>query len=182
MHLATFIHQKSYERIVYKVRRHLVTLIPGIIGFLVLLVMPVGVYILLQNIFPALLEGPRTFPLLVLAASVYYLSVVLFFYTYFVTFYLDLLVVTNDRLLHIEQHGLFARTISELDLYKIQDMSSSVKGVFASLFNYGDLDIQTAAAAEKFKIDNVPNPDKLRHAIAELAEEDRKYHRGIANS
>ena len=176
MHLAQFIHQKPYEHIVFKVRRHLVTLLPAFFIFLLLLALPAALALVIRSVFPGLFESSFGFPLLLLFASAYYLSIVLFYYTYFVTFYLDLLVVTNDRLLHIEQHGLFSRTISELDLYKIQDMSSEVHGFFASSFNYGDLLIQTAAAIERFRIDNIPNPEGLRQAIGRLAEEDRKHH------
>lgn len=176
MALTNFIHQKSYERIVYKMRRHPITLVPAILGFLVLLAIPVALFLLITRLFPDLLSGTFSYPLLVLAGSSYYLSIILFFYTFFVSFYLDLLIVTNDRLLHIEQQGLFARTISEVDLYKIQDITSTVAGIIPSFFNYGNLLIQTAAAMEKFMIVTVPHPEMLRQAILDLAEADRKFH------
>lgn len=176
MHLTQFIHQKPYEHIVYKVRRHYVTLVPAILIFVLLLLAPLGVAWLVTNVFPRLLEMPAAPPLGILLGSLYYLSVLLFFYTYFIDFYLDVLVITNDRLIDIEQLGLFARSVSELDLYKTQDVTSTVKGIFASLFNYGDVSIQTAGAAEKFHVQNVPNPEGLRQAILDLTDEDRKYH------
>ena len=86
------------------------------------------------------------------------------------------MIVTNDRLLHIEQEGLFARTISELDLYQVQDVTSEVKGVFPSLFGYGNLLVQTAGAKEVFRMVDIPHPENLRQAILDLAEEDRKFH------
>lgn len=179
MRLIKFIHQKSYEHIVYQVRRHTITLVPASLGFLVLLAVPVSLWWFTATTYPQLLVGQFSYPILVLAASIYLLSIGLFFYTYFVTFYLNLLVVTNDRLLYIAQQGLFARTISEVDLYKIQDITSEVKGFIASLFNYGNLLIQTAGAMDKFMIKGVPNPEDLRKAIMDLAEEDRKYHASV---
>ncbi|MBI5729165.1 MAG: PH domain-containing protein [Candidatus Magasanikbacteria bacterium] len=176
MVFTAFIHQKPYEHIVYKVRHHLITLVPAILGFLVLLAIPAVLYLLIVRLFPSLLLGTFSYPLLVLAGSIYCLSIILFFYTYFVSFYLDLLIVTNDRLLHIEQQGLFARTISEVDLYKIQDITSEINGIFPSVFNYGNLLIQTAGALEKFMISSVPHPEMLRQAILDLAEADRKFH------
>ena len=92
--------------------------------------MPAGLYFLFANIFPTLLESAVALPLLMLSASVYYLSVTLFIYSYFVTFYLDLVIITNDRMVDIEQSSLFARTIAEVDLYQIQDATSEVKGFF----------------------------------------------------
>ena len=97
MVITAFIRQKLYEHIVYKVRRHIITLVPAILGFLVLLAIPVALYLLITRLFPELLLGAFSYPLLVLAGSIYYLSVILFFYTYFVSFYLDLLIVTNDH-------------------------------------------------------------------------------------
>lgn len=176
MHLTQFIHQKPYEHIVYKVRRHYVTLVPAILILALLLLVPLGAAWLVTTVFPRLVEISIVPPLGVLLGSLYYLSILLFFYTYFIDFYLDVLVVTNDRLIDIEQIGLFARSVSELDLYKIQDITSTVKGFFATLFNFGDISIQTAGAVEKFHVQHIPNPEGLRQAILDLAEEDRKYH------
>ncbi len=176
MHLSSFIHQKSYEKIVYQVRRNAITLLPAFFGFLLLLILPFLLYRVLGSAWPNMLMNPISFPILTLLTSTYYLSSGLFFYTYFTTFYLDVLIVTNDRLLWVKQQGLFARTISELDLYKIQDITSEVKGVFPSLFRYGNLTIETAGATNEFYIENVSNPERLRQAIMDLAEEDRKYH------
>lgn len=180
MTLNEFIRQKSYEHINAKIRRHPITLVPYFFGFLVLLAMPVALYWLTARLFPDSLTNPIAYPILVLVASIFVLSSALFFYTYFVTFYLDLMVITNDRLVHIEQQGLFARTISELDLYKIQDATSEVKGIFPSIFGYGNLLIQTAATTEEFKFENIPHPESLRQTIMNLAEEDRKYHNAAA--
>ncbi len=181
MHLTQFIHQKSYERIIYQMRRHPITFVPAALGFFLLLAIPVVLYWFTGRLFPTLLSGSVAYPLLALLGSLFYLFSILFFYTYFITFYLDLLIVTNDRLLHIEQEGLFARTISELDLYRIQDITSEIKGVFPSLFGYGNLLIQTAGAVEEFKITNIAHPENLRQEILDLAEEDRKYHAQTTN-
>lgn len=176
MHLSSFIHQKSYEHIEHEIRRDPITLVPGIVGFLLLLILPTGLGWFLQTNYPSFFFEPVSFSIIILFAALYYLSIGLFFYTFFVTFYLDLLIITNDRLLHIEQHSLFSRTISELDLYKIQDVTSEVYGFIPSLFSYGTLQIQTAGAQEKFILDHIPHPESLRQTILDLAEGDRKHH------
>jgi len=81
-------------------------------------------------------------------------------------------------LVDVRQISLFARTIAEVDLFQIQDVSSEVHGIFHSVFNYGDVYLQTAGPVPKFVLYNVPNPDKLRQAILELASEDKKFHLG----
>ena len=99
----------------------------------------------------------------------------------FLDYYLDTWIITNDRLLNIEQEGVFARTISELDLYKIQDATSEVKGILPSLFGYGNVHIQTAGETKRFELEQVPNPHEVRKLIMDLAEEDRKYHENNKN-
>ena len=138
--------------------------------------MPAAVYFLMSGMSSTLLESQTILPLLILLASVYYLSVMLFFYTYFVTFHLDIWIITNDRLLDIEQKTLFARTIAEVDLYQIQDVTSEVKGFFPSLFNYGNVILQTAGPVPRFTLKNVADPHRLRETILDLAAEDKRYH------
>ncbi|MFA6105671.1 MAG: PH domain-containing protein [Patescibacteria group bacterium] len=176
MLLSTFIHQKTYEKIVYKLRKHPIITVPSLLFFGVLLLLPTVFYWFAAHNFANIFENEILIVCLTLLAGIYYLAAGLFYFTYFVNFYLDLLVITNDRLLHIEQEGVFSRTISEVDLYKIQDITSTINGFIPSLFDFGDLLIQTAGAVEKFMITNVPDPEHLRQHILDLAEEDRKFH------
>lgn len=176
MHVSRFINQKPYEKIVHLVRRHPVTFVPYIFLFVILLAVPLVVRWLGNAMFPTLLDNTIVWPLAVIFASIYYLSVCLFFYSYFVTFHLDLLIVTNDRLLDIEQKNLFARTVAEMDLYQVQDVTSTINGFFPSIFNYGTVLIQSAGATNHFTILNVPHPEKLREEILDLSAEDKKYH------
>jgi len=176
MNIQKLFKQKGYEKVEYTVRRHWVTFVPVILFFILLLVLPFGAYWLLLNSAGNFLQNPVYYTAGVLFASVYYLSVVLFFYTYFVAFHLDLWIITNDRLLDVEQKTLFARTVSEVDLYQIQDASSEVHGIFPSIFNYGNIILQTAGPVPKFVFRNVPDPNKLRQAILTLSSEDKKYH------
>lgn len=178
--LSNFIKQKSYEKLVLLARQHGFVTAPLFVSFFVLLSIPAGVYILIRNIFPVLFTNASLFIVMVLLASAYYLLIGAVYFTNFTNYYLDMLVLTNDRLIHIEQDGLFSRSISELDLYKIQDVTSTINGMFPSLLNYGEVLVQTAGAADKFVIENVPNPEQLRHQIMVLSEEDRKFHTGVA--
>ena len=176
MSIDNFIHRKSYETIVYKLRPHLIVTIPAIFALTLFIILPIFMYFFARTNTPQIFENAPLITALTLLISVYCLAIGLFSYTYFVNYYLDIFIVTNDRLLHIEQHGIFSRTISEVDLYKIQDVTSTVHGFFPSLLNYGSLLIQTAGAIDKFSIDNIPNPESLRRHIVDLAEGDRKFH------
>jgi membrane protein YdbS with pleckstrin-like domain len=176
MTIDRLIRKKPYENIASVVRRHPVTFLKTILGFLLLLATPIILYWFFNQLFPTLLNNPIVRPLTILAIGIYLLSVVMFFYSFFVDFYLDELIITNDRLIDMEQNGLLARTIAEADLYLIQDVTSEVKGFFSSLFNYGRVAIQTAGAVPKFIVVDVPNPHGLRQLLLDLASEDKKFH------
>ena len=176
MSVSAVIKIKPYEKVIQVTRHHLITFIPQIIFFILLTLVPIALYWLLQRLFPTLFLNSIIYPLDILLASIFYLSILLFFYTSFVEFYLDLWIFTNDRLVDVEQTTLFARRIAEADLYQVQDVSSEVKGFCASLFNYGRVEIQTAGAVPKFILENVPHPHQLRQTILELASEDKKFH------
>lgn len=178
MSINSLIHTKSYEHVVHILRRHGITFFPYILIFLAMLCIPMIAYYLFEAAFASYLQNPVAIPIMILIGSAYYLALALFFYSFFVEFYLDCWIITNDRLIDVRQISLFARTVAEVDLYQIQDVSSEVKGLFPTLFNYGNVYLQTAGPVPKFILINVPNPDQLRQEIINLASEDKKYHIG----
>jgi len=178
MHLGHLFRQKGYEQVVFVLRRHPLIIFKDIVIFAIMAALPAGVVLLLQNVNPTLMTGAVSFPLLAIGGSIYYLAIWLFFFTAALDYYLDLWIVTNDRILSIEQHGLFARTISEVDLWQLQDVTSEVKGVFPTIFNFGSVHIQTAAARTRFEFEQVAAPHDIRQKIIELADNDRAYHPG----
>ncbi len=176
MNINDFIRRKTYEDKLYVIRQHPWMFMPTILLFIGLTIVPLGVYFLILNIFPDLVSGLASGPILVLCASVYYLSILLFFYSYFIAFYLDVTIITNDRMLDVEQHSLFGRTVSEVDLYQIQDAVSAVNGFFPSIFDYGDVVIQTAGSVPKFTLNKVPHPHQVRQMLLDFASADKQYH------
>lgn len=179
MQVEAVIKKKSYEHIVFKLHRHPLTFIPIILLFIVMLLVPIGVYSLIATLYPNLLaENTPIYAFAVLLASTYYLLSYVFFYVRFIDYYLDMWVVTNDRVVDIEQHGLFNRVITELDLFRIQDVTANINGIFGTLFRYGDLVVTTASASTSIIFKNIPNPNEIREHLIRLADEDRKFHYG----
>ena len=176
MHLDSLIHQKSYEKINYILRRHPLTFLPQIGLFLILLSMPIFIYFIITSGFPTLLNSDKLYTATIIAASIYYLSVYLFFFMHFIDYYLDIWIVTNDRIVDVEQFGLFSRTISELDLFRIQDVTTDVHGFFPTFFNYGDVSVKTASQNLDIVFRSVSNPNHIRQQLLHLADTDRKYH------
>lgn len=172
--LENLIHKKPDEHVVFQLRRHPVIFIVDVLLILVLAVVPLGLYPVIVGTLPNLATSQFFLPTAVLIGSSYYLLLWLFFFVNFVDFYLDLWIVTNDRVLNIEQRGLFSRTVSELDLSQVQDVTSEQHGIFAWVFGYGKVYIQTAAERERFIFEQVPNPEEIRKNMLALVEADRR--------
>lgn len=97
-----------------------------------------------------------------------------FSFLIWVDFYLDTWIITDKRIINIEQKGLFSRVNSELALDKIQDVTTDVTGLFPTLLNYGDVFVQTAAEKERFVFRKIPNPNKIKDLLMKLEKEKEK--------
>lgn len=176
MSVKRLIKQKPYEKVIYVLRRHWIIFFKMMLPYPILLVLPLAIYWVITREFATLLAGEFSYPFLIVAASVYYFCIVLFTFNAFLDYYLDEWIVTNDRIINIEQYGLFGRTVSEMDIYKVQDATSEVDGIFPTMFNYGHVRLQTAGEKDNFDFIQVKNPNEIRRQIIELANEDRQYH------
>lgn len=86
-------------------------------------------------------------------------------------YFLDVLVITNKRIINIEQKALFSREIASLRLDKIQDITIDISGILATFLSFGNMRIQTAGEQEEFLIRFIRNPEALKSII--LKEHDR---------
>jgi hypothetical protein len=81
-------------------------------------------------------------------------------------YYLDLMIITNKRIMYVDQKGLFSREMSTLRYQTIQDLTSDIVGVLRTFLNYGELYIQTAAAVGEFSIKDIANPTLVKEIIS----------------
>ncbi len=164
------------EKLVYFLRRHPITLLSVVIGYAVLLASPLVILAYFRTFQPDLLVNPSFQALLVFGGSAFFLFAWLFLFQLFLDYYLDSWIVTTRRIINIEQTGLFGRTVSELRLYRIQDVTATVNGFVKTLFNFGEVEIQTAGEHEHFMFEEIPGPNKVAKTILELSEVDRRDH------
>jgi len=115
-----------------------------------------------------------------LIISTYILSSMAVLLVGIVDYYLDIYIVTDRRIVSINQQGLFNREISELHLHQIQDINAKVRGVFETIFHFGDVYIQTAGERANFTFSTIPQPYVIAKRIIELNEHHIKNH--IENS
>lgn len=169
-------NQKNGEYGICVLRRHWFTFLLIIILYAALIFVPFFGILMIWSQLGEILQGPVSFPIFVMIISIYYLSLWTFLFHAFIDFYLDVWVVTNERIISIEQRGLFSRVISEQMLYRVQDATSEIHGLFPTLLKYGHLEVQTAGQEQRFEFKNVPNPDGIVKLIHEESEASKLRH------
>jgi len=153
-------------------RRHWIEVAKIFAVTAVFIALPLVVYIAVLSYVSELSE---TFSaIFILGGSAFYLFVILYAFSSFIDYYLDVWIVTNQRIVNIEQRGLFDRTISEKELSRMQDITSTIEGFWGTVFRYGTVQIQTAGEEQHFIFKNVPYPDEVARAISNLVSEYKK--------
>ncbi len=96
-------------------------------------------------------------------------------FTLWTNYYLDIWIVTNRRIINIDQISLFRRNVSSMRDEHVQDVVVQKRGILQELLNYGTVRVQSAGADNIFFIiKGIPNPAKIQKAILKRAEKLRK--------
>jgi len=160
--------QHKNEKAIMVIRKHRIVLLPYLLHIIAMVLLPALFYIFVIPLtFSAFLEAPYD-RLFILLAAIYYGFVWIIAFVVWVDYYLDIWIVTDERLLDVEQRGFFNRVVSELDLKRIQDITSKVQGMLPTMFGFGDIQIQTAAEEHRFHLKSIPHPVTTRRVIAQL--------------
>ncbi len=159
--------QEKDEEIIFVLRRHWWILFKLLFTYFVLLILPLLFGFFISN-YTDLKESYTANVILGLISSFYYLVVLTFFFRGWLDYYLDIWVITSERIVNIEQKGLFAREISAFRLYRVQDVTAEVEGILPTFFHYGNVHVQTAGVSQKFIFKQVPNPYNVTKNIIRL--------------
>jgi len=165
------------EKIIKIIRRDSFILLKKMILISILIALPALAVFMFLNLYPNLLDGPISYPLIVLSLSGYSFFIILFSFFSFIDYYLDIWLITSERIIDVRQEGFFSRVVAELKLSQIQDVTSELQGFFQFIFRFGDVHVQTAGTVERFIFSQVPNPEKVRDIIIKLAEEHKGQHK-----
>lgn len=161
-------NKRPGEKLLLFLRRHWIFVVGHFLFYTFLGLVPIGLYYLIEFTLPQLFTSSFGLATLLLLASMYYLFIFLFLYTSFIDHHLDVWIITNQRIIYIEQKGMFNRKISAHSDDKIQDVTATQKGFLATFFTFGDVQIQTAGEHEMFIMKQVDNPFEVKQVINDL--------------
>ena len=170
----TFAERDEDEEIYLAVRPHWITNLSWIIISILMLFVPLFFkYFTFLNFFP----GQYQFA----AVLFWYLITFIYAFEKFLSWYFNLFLVTNERVVDIDFNNLLNKHFAEADLSMIQDVSSSVRGVLGTFFNFGDVLIQTASEVNQINFEKVPNPEKIIKLLKELRDLEEEKNNGGKN-
>ncbi len=169
MHEQLFPSQQPDEKILLVLREHWFRLAAKVIVVAVLSLVPAIVGLLLSDTSFGT-QSDVASAVVSTFISIYYLSLLVALFVIFVLYYLNLHIVSEQRIVDIDQRGLLFHEISELNIETIEDVTSQTKGLFGNILNYGTVYIQTAGTSQKFEFENIPDPSHVAKIILELYE------------
>ncbi len=176
----TFPGQLKDEKVISLIRRHWFVLFGFILYLAIMVLLPLFIYAGFDFLFK--------FPLIGTIRAVFFFLVglhllftVILSFSVFIDYYLDVWIITDQRIISIEQKGLFNRIINEVRYERIQDITSVVPGLIATYFKYGNIMIQTAAEKERMILKQVPDPIETRRLIAEIYDNVMEHHHNNNN-
>ncbi len=162
-----FESQEANETIELFLRRHFITNIPWILISILGFILPL-VLVQLEQTFNLNIISQVPFDLLLGGLIIYYLLILAYIIENFLYWYYNIYIVTNLHLVDIELTSILARSVKEVELNDIQDVTSKINGVIRSFFNYGDVLIKTAAQMEVVSFNAIPRPDFVADRIQDL--------------
>lgn len=160
--------QEEKEVVILFVRQHIIMNLPWVLLTFVLAIAP-------TIVFPKLFALMRiNFPLpsgyFFIGTVFWYLATFGFALANFISWFFNIYIVTNERIVDIDFYYLLYKKFSEAELTRIQDISYTTGGIVAAIFNFGDVMVETAGEAPNIIFERVPYPEKVVETIRALTE------------
>ena len=162
-----FVGKDTNERIVLFLRRHPITNVPWIIISILLFAAP-----MVLSEFPLLDFLPDNFKFIAILS--WYLIAIAYTFESFLDWFFSVYIITDERIFDVDFVNLIYREISEANLDQIQDVTVTMGGVVRTIFNYGDVFIQTASETARIEFEALPHPDQIAKILRELRVEEEK--------
>ncbi len=152
--------QAGDETVILVLRAHPITQVSWIITTLIILILPFFFNIVLINNLSAQ----------------QFLFINFFWYSFLLSYiFLNILnylfnvgIISNRRIIDVDFHQILYKEFTTSSISKIEDVTVKSGGFIPSLFNYGDLFIQTAGTEANIEFINIPKPTEAAQIINSL--------------
>lgn len=169
--MAEYVEISPNEKVLLKLRKHWIILArdAGLVAaFGLLPLIMIAIVVLMMPATDAVLS---TLPFVSLIFALWLLLTWLTLAVIWTNYYLDLWIVTTQRIISIDQINLFQRKVTSIALDSIQEITVHTGNPLEALFHYGTIEIETAGPDDHdSKMEGIPNPERMRNVILEQAD------------
>lgn len=156
--------QEKDEPIILLLRPHWIMNVPWILAAVLLILGPA-----ILPLTPLMDLLPLRFKIVLIV--LWYLLVLSYLFERFISWFFNIFLVTDKRVVDVDFYSFTYKQVSEAALDKIVDISYKTGGLTGSVFNLGDVFIQTAGEKPNIEFEKVPHPDKVVKVIRGLIPE-----------
>lgn len=149
------------EKIVLVLRRHPITNLGwALIALLMILVPSILSQLKVLGLLP--------FNFRFIAVFVWYLITSAYILQNFMNWFFNVQIITDERIVDIDFTNLIYKEVSDANIDKVQDVTYKMGGVVRTIFNFGDVLIQTAGEVPNFEFEAVPKPNQVAKILQDL--------------
>lgn len=161
----SFETREEEEKVVLFLRQHFIVNIPWIFISIIMIIAPT--FILMTSILD---QFPQNFKFVFIL--IWYLITFAYVLQNFLNWFFNVYIITDERIVDVDFYNLIYKEVHDAHIDRIQDVTYNMGGVIRTIFNYGDVLIQTASEVPNFDFLAVPQPDKVAKVLQELQTEE----------
>lgn len=160
----TFEEKAQQEKVLVVARSHWVTNVGWIVTAILMFLAPSFL-----NLIPLSSDIATRYK--ILGGFLWFLVTFAFVFERFLSWYFDVIVITDKRVIDIDFDNLLSKKFAQANILMIQDLTFKVTGFAQTMFNFGDVFVQTAAEVPQLTLERVPQPQKIIMVLQMLKEE-----------
>lgn len=158
--------QDPGEKILLLLRAHPITNLPWITLAVFIFVIPFIVPGVISYIGFSFTLIPQSF--LLTGLIINYLLVLVITFEGFLGWFFNATLITNEKIVDIDFEHLLYKAVDLAPLSKIEETDSVTSGIIGTVFNFGDVSVQTAGAKVAIEMKNIPHPATVADMILDL--------------
>ncbi|MFH0773706.1 MAG: hypothetical protein V1922_05350 [bacterium] len=155
-----FENQKGEEEVLLSLRAHPIILVPTFVNSIVMVIL---------IFFSSFILGQfLTLPQLIYTMVFFFFATFVYFWFQIINWYFNIGIVTNKQIVDVDFSALSYRNVTRTELTHIEDITVKVSGFISSIFDYGNVFVQTAGSEINTEFMQVPHPARAAHIIQDI--------------
>ncbi len=159
--------QDEDEEILLLLRRHFITNTPWVFLSIILLISPFLIAFVFNLTDISFIFSISSSSLLIYI-SFYYLIVFAYMFINFITWYYNVSLITNKKLVDICFQDVIYHDVSMTKLNLIESVNYVQSGFFGSFFGFGNVYAETAGKSLRFDFISIPKPERVVNILEDL--------------